>query len=217
MRLFTMCAAVLLVVGLTGCSKSDEPMPKTGFLPDYSLLQPVKESPKNTQMYLYKNPDAKRSDYHATMITPVALYQTATEHGISQQQIDAARREIDKGVHAEVSQMMPVTTTPGKGVAVLSVAITGATVEEDGFGPMNIIPISAAIKLASMATDLDSKNPAMIVELKFTDSVTGELLLESVSVVKGESFRKRSSTAGEFETMAKTWIKEGLTYSMNQR
>lgn len=214
MRLLTVCTAVLLVFGLTGCSPSDEPMPKTGFLPDYSLLQPVKESPKDTKMYVYKNHNAKRSDYHATMITPVALYQTATKHGITQQQINAARREIDKGVYNEVTKTMTVTSTPGKGVAVLSVAITGATVEEDGFSPMNIMPISAAIKLASMATDLDGKSPAMIVELKFTDSVTGELLLESVSVIKGESFRKRSSTAGEFETMAKTWVKEGLTYSM---
>lgn len=207
----------VLGLALVSCSKQQEAGPKpSGFLPNYSMLKPIK-SPEGTQIYLYKDPSVKRSDYNAVIVNPVTLYQTATKNGVTEEQIAAARADLNAGIKNIVSQSTTVTTKPGPGVATLSVAITGATVTEKGFSPLNLVPISAAIKLASRATDLDSKTPVLVVELKFTDSVTGKLLMESVSVVSGDTFRQRSNTPKEFQALAKTWIQQGLQYSLDQR
>lgn len=202
-----------LGLGLMSCSTT--PTPKleqtSGFLPDYNQLKPI-PSPKNSQIYTYTVPGVKRSDYNAIIVNPVMLYQTATKHGVTQDQIDTARVNLNTGIRNIISQYIPITTTAGPGVARLQVAITGATTDGTGFSPLNLIPISAAIKLATMATDTDSKVPGLVVELKFTDSVSGKLLREDVTMINGETFRNRSNTAAEFETLAQTWIQQALQY-----
>jgi len=210
-----LAAGILSLVVASCASKSPELQQTSGFLSDYTLLKPV-SSPKGTQIYTYKNPSISRNDYHAVVVKPVRLYQTATEDGVTAQQIETARANIDKGIKEIVSRKIPITSTPAKGVATLDVAITGATVEGKGFSPLNLIPISAALKLASMATDLDSKKPILVVELKFTDSLSGELLRETVTMISGESFRNRANTAKEFEQLAKNWVQQALKYSAAQ-
>ena len=201
-----------LALGLAGCA-SQSSLPKaSGFLPDYSLLKPV-PSPAGIQIYTYQNPAVKRSDYNAVLIAPVVLYQTATANGVTQAQIDAARDNIQNGLRKIVNQSIAVTSNRGPGVAQLNVAITGAALEGDGFHARNLIPISAAIKLASTATDLDKKTPVLVVELKFVDSMTGKLLRETVTTVHGDQFRNRVNTAGEFALLAQQWVQQALQYS----
>lgn len=213
-KLLSLCC---LTIALVSCSKSENPMPKSsGFLPHYTLLKQI-GSPKGTQLYVYKNPEVKREDYHAVIVQPVILYQTATANGVKKKEIAAAQADLNRDIEGIVSKSIDVTTVPGPGVASLSTAITGATVTEAGFSPMNIIPISAAIKLASMATDLDSKTPVLVIEMKLIDSVTGKSLLESLAVMSGETFRKRINTPQEFEQLAKVWIEKDLQLSLNQR
>lgn len=215
-----MIFASLLALSLTliGCSKSEAPMPKSsGFLPHYTLLKPAASSPKGTQLYIYKDPTVMRGDYHSVIVAPVSIYQTATTNGVTKKDIEGAQAELNRSTKETVAKSIEVTNVAGPGVATLSVAITGATVQGAGFSPLNLVPVSAAIKLASMATDLDSKTPVMVIELKFTDSVTGKSLLESLSVIDGESFRQRANTPKEFEALAKEWIKTDLQYSLDQR
>src|ERR1700722_8745457 len=85
----------IATLALSGCASSAPSMPKaSGFLPDYSLLKPVANPPAGTQIYTYSNPAVKRGDYTAVMVAPVVLYQTATENGVNNAQIDSARLNI---------------------------------------------------------------------------------------------------------------------------
>jgi hypothetical protein len=205
--------ACVLALSLVSCASNPPPLENTsGFLPNYSVLKPV-SSPEGSQIYTYTAPDVERSDYHALIVAPVILYQNAASHGVTNQQIATARANIDSGIKQVASQHIALTQTAGPGVAVLQVAITGATASADGFKPWNVIPISAAIKLATMATDTDSKTPVLVIELKFTDSVTGKLLREDVTVISGETFRNRANTPEEFQQLAQTWVKEALKYA----
>lgn len=204
----------VLALGLAGCASNSPPKLEqtSGFLPNYGVLKPV-SSPEGTQIYTYTDPSVHRGDYHALIVQPVALYQTATKNGITNQEIANARANLNKGVQDLASKYITVTQTPGPGVAVLNVAITGATAADAGFQPWNIIPVSAAIKLATMATDTDSKTPVLVIELKFTDSVSGKLLREDVTVISGDSFRDRAHTAEEFQNLAQVWIKQAWQYT----
>lgn len=210
-------AGFIATLALSGCASSSPAMPKaSGFLPDYSLLKPVANPPAGTQIYTYSNPAVQRGEYTAVMVAPVVLYQTATENGVNNTQIENARLNIQNGVKQIVSQKLPVVNQAGPGVATLTVAITGAQLKGSGFEPWNIIPISAAIKLTTMATGTDNKKPVLIVELKFVDSTSGTLLREVVSTISGDNFRNQANTAQEFQQLAQTWVQQALDYSSAQ-
>lgn len=210
----------LLIAGalftLTACSSGlQKPTQETGsgFLSDYNSLQSVPNPPAGTQIYTYNAPGVKRSDYKAVILSPVQLYQTATKEGITPDAITAAQAQLQAGISKIVAQKIALTDTPGPGVATLSVAITGAQLQTEGLKPWNLIPISAAITLASSATGLNSKTPVLIVEMKFTDSVSGKLLREVMTIASGESFRNKVNTGAEFTALAQTWVQEALQYS----
>jgi hypothetical protein len=202
------------VIALTGCSsapKSPTENP-SGFLPDYALLKPVTPAPEGMQVYSYVAPNVNRGDYHAVIVAPVTLYQTATKNGITTQDIADAQVSLQNGIRQIVSQKIPLTTIPGPGVAQLNVAITGAEVEQEGMKPRNLLPISAAIKLASVATGLNGKTPIMVIEMKFTDSVNGRLLKEILTTISGDQFRT-ASNASEFNALVQTWVQKAMQYS----
>ncbi len=204
------------VLALSGCGGSQGLAKPSGFLPNYSLLKQVPNTPSGTQVYTYSDPSFTPGNYNAVMVMPVSLYETATQNGVTAQQIQNAQANIQNGIIQLVSQKALVVTQPGLGVAKLSVAITGAQVQEEGFKPWNVIPISAAIKLTTMATGTDSKTPMLVVELKFEDSTTGKLLRETVATISGNSFRGQVNTAQEFQQLAQTWVQEALQYSATQ-
>ena len=208
--------AYVLALGLVGCaSNTPPPLESTsGFLPDYKVLKPV-SSPESTRVYSYTAPDVQRDQYSALMVSPVIVYQSATAHGITNQEIATARANLDNGIKRIAAQYIPLTQESGPGVAKLQVAITGATADQDGFKPWNVIPVSAAIKLATMATDTDSKTPVLMVELKFTDSVSGKLLREDVTIISGDSFRDRAKTPEEFVKLVQQWVQDAVQYTAN--
>tara|TARA_R110000868_G_scaffold380784_4_gene647012 strand:- start:10212 stop:10874 length:663 start_codon:yes stop_codon:yes gene_type:complete len=209
-------AIVFLAALLASCHKDYNPTTEApGFLPDYSILKKV-PSADGTEIYTYKSPSFKRSDYHAVIVMPVTLYQSATKKGVTEKQITAARTDIQDHITQIVNKQMPTAKKPGPGVARLNVAITGAMVENESLKIRNLIPISAAITIASRATGVNKKNAVLVVELKFTDSVSGKLLRETVSVINGEKFRMKSNTATEFTALANQWVKQALQYSSKQ-
>ncbi len=212
-KVLNITLALSFSILISGCATKIDPTTKApGFLPNYSLLKPI-PSPDGTQIYSYKDPKAQISDYHAALLMPVALYQTATESGVTAAQIEQARENIDQGIKQIVSKKLPLTTKSGPGVARVNIAITGAVLEGDGFSVRNLVPISAAIKLASMATGLDNKKPVMVVEIKVVDSQSEKLLKETVTTISGEKFRMNSNAVEEFQKLATEWVQQALTYS----
>lgn len=218
MKRFLSVLSCAIVLTLAGCASSlPTPTEKApGFLPDYSILTPVTNAPKGTKIYNYVAPGVKRSDYQAVIVEPVALYQNATTKGIAANQVNGARDALQAGIQQVVSQQMPLTNAAGPGVAQLDVAITGAVVDGQSFKVRNLIPVSAAIFMASKMTGLDKKTPAMMVELKFTDSVTHKLLRETVTIITGDHFRLNSTTSDAFSDMAQQWVVDALKYSAAQ-
>jgi len=210
---------LLLVTGsaclvLAGCASAPNLASEhSGFLPDYQLLKPVANPPANTKIYKYTNPSVVHGSYHAVIVSPVHLYQTVTKNGVTEAQVNMARERIQHGIMLVVGRKRHIVTKPGVGVAKLQVAITGAELQGEGMKPRNFIPISAALKLVSMATGYNEKKPVLMVELKFTDSRSGKLLREVVTTISGGEFRDKADIGEEFTQLAQTWVKQALKYS----
>ncbi len=211
MKKYVFLVLFTLIAFMTGCSNSSKKAPEpSGFLENNELLQPVL-SEDDMHIFVYQNPNIDPTQYFAVMIDPIYVYQDPKhESPITHENIEKARLEIDAGLQQVISNKYEVTQTPGFGVMRVKIAITGAFVEKEGFKVWNVIPVSAAIKLASKATGLDSKNAVLVVELKFTDSKTGALIKEMVTVMSGEDFRQNENINEEFQKLAHTWAEHAL-------
>jgi hypothetical protein len=211
--------ALAACITLSNCATQPAPQHKLpGFLPDYSLLKPLETSDTNVKAYVYHAPNINRNEYKAIIVEPVILYQHAMESGITKEQINAAKLALNNDLKTALMQKkIKLTTTAGPGVAQLSVAITGVEVDNEGFKPRNLLPISAVIKLSSMAVGLDAKKPVLAIETKVEDSKTLKLLTASVTTISGESFRHQVATPEEFTLIAKEWVKNAVRYALTPR
>lgn len=185
---------------------------KSGFLTssEYNRLSNVGSPAPGVNIYRYVSPDFNRSDWHGIMIDPVILFQTALKgegnKGLSEETIYETRMIIDDNLRENAARRFNVVDKPGPGIARLSVAITGAEVEGDGFKPWNAIPVSAVLFAAQKATGLDKKTPMLVVEAKMRNSVTGKIIGEGVYTMSGETFRTESSTPEAFQKLAIDWV-----------
>ncbi len=212
--------AALLLTACGGGGLTDAQ--RSGFLTssEYNRLQNVGSPAPGVNVYRYVSPDFNRSDWKGIMIDPVILYQTALKaegkKGLTDETIYQTRLLIDQELRSKTARRFNVVDKPGPNVARLSVAITGAEVEGDGFKPWNAIPISAVLFAAKKATGLDSKTPILVVEAKLRDSVTGKILGEGVYTMAGETFRTESSTSEAFQKLAIDWVTTAVRVAAGQ-
>ncbi|MBX9866116.1 MAG: DUF3313 domain-containing protein, partial [Burkholderiales bacterium] len=195
---------------LAACATKTVPTSQqSGFLNDYNKLQLVPNTDDGMNTYTYVSPTFKRSDYNAVMLDPVTIYQKATE-SITQENIYQVRQALDDSLKTAVSKQFNVVTTPGKGTARVSIAITGAEVEGEGFKPRNLMPISAVLALGAKATGLDNKQAVLLIEAKIIDSQSGALIGEAVSSMSSEKFRSEVKTKQQFQVLAEDWVKSAV-------
>lgn len=206
--LATTAALAVAACGGGGLTQSQ----KSGFLTstEYNRLEQVGSPAPGVAVYRYISPGFNRSDWKGVMIDPVILFQTALKNegkkGLSEETIYQTRVIIDNELKEKAAHRFNVVDKSGPGIARLSVAITGAEIEGDGFKPWNVVPVSAVLFAAQKATGLDSKTPSLVVEAKMRDSVSGKILGEGVYVMSGETFRMESSSAEAFQKLAINWV-----------
>lgn len=182
----------------------------SGFLTDYSQLSPVASSDDNIKTYRYVSPSFKRSDYHAVIINPVSIYQPKTDEQ-GGEILSSVQTSLNSYLSTAIAKQFTITQTPANGVAVVDVAITGAEVNGDGFHVRNLIPVSALIKITTKATGTDSKQAVLLVEAKIRDSVTKQLIGQSVTSISSDEFRDSSKTVAEFENNAQDWVRQAVS------
>ncbi|WP_231968482.1 DUF3313 domain-containing protein [Polynucleobacter necessarius] len=198
----------LLVTVLMGCSNAPklttQPMPKSGFLPDYSLLVPVTTSESDTRVWKYRKEGVNPGAYTAVILDPIYLNQNATKD-VSLEAISSAKAALQASMVEAVNARgnIRIVTNPGSGVARISAGTTGAESSTDSLQSWNFTPIGLALNAAAYAGGVNSKTPAILVESKITDSQTKQLLGEGLVTVQGESFRTAGGSVDSFIAMAK--------------
>lgn len=213
MKSTKLICTTLLSLSLISCaafasSKSSVPS-DSGFLgSDYSQLQPVPTGNDNVSLYRYVDPTFVRSNYRGLIINSVTIYNPTTNQDNST--LVNIRNSLNSYILNMASKQVNIATKPGPGIAVLDVAITGAEVVGDGFKPRNLIPVSAVIKIATMATGTDKKQAVVLIEAKLTDSQTNQVLGQSVTKINSDKFRDADTTSQQFQNDANTWIKQAV-------
>lgn len=181
---------------------------QSGFLSDYSLLQPVSSDDSNISSYRYVNPNFKRSDYHSVIVNPIKIYQPTTDQNESS--LAQIQNTLNQNLSDAIKNKFNLTDKSGDGVAVVSIAITGAKISKDGFRIRNLIPVSAVVKLVTKATDTDKKQAVLLIEAKIVDSKNQELIGQSVTSIRSDKFRDGSITLSKFESDTEVWIRQAV-------
>ncbi len=219
-KLSTLAIAISAVGILVACSNAPklatQPMPKSGFLPNYSLLVPVSTSQTDTRIWRYRKAGVNPGTYTAVILDPVYLNQNATKEA-TLESINKAKVALQASMIEAVQSRgnIAIVTKPGPGVARISVGITGAESSADSLQPWNFTPIGLALNAAAYAGGVNSKTPALLVESKIADSQTKEVIGEGLVTVQGESFRTGGGSVDSFVAMAKKVVRAAMEASAN--
>jgi len=221
-KLGTLLTALSLLVLLGACSNTpklaSQPMPKSGFLPDYSVLVPMSTSESDTRIWRYRKAGVNPGSYTAVILDPIYLNQNATKE-VTADAIVQAKVALQASMVEAINSRgnIKIVNQPGPGVARISVGITGAESSSDSLQPWNFTPIGLALNAAAYAGGVNSKTPAMLVESKITDSQSKEVIGEGLVTVQGESFRTSGGSVDSFVAMAKKVVKVALETSADPR
>ncbi|MBU3621492.1 DUF3313 domain-containing protein [Polynucleobacter sp. CS-Odin-A6] len=221
-KLGTVLTMLSLAVLLAACSNTPKlasrPMPKSGFLPNYSLLVPMSISESDTRIWRYRKAGINPGFYTAVILDPIYLNQNATKE-VTADVINQAKVALQASMVEAINSRgnISIVNQPGPGVARISVGITGAESSTDSMQPWNFTPIGLALSAAAYAGGVNSKTPAMLVESKITDSQSKEVIGEGLVTIEGESFRTSGGSVESFIAMAKKVVRVALETSADPR
>ena len=212
---------IISFLGVLGaCSNTpklaSEPMPKSGFLPNYSVLQSMSVSESDARVWRYRKAGVSPGSYTAVILDPIYLNQNATQN-IGADVISQTKLALQQSMIEAINNRgnVHIVSQPGPGVARLSVGITGGELSNDSLQPWNFTPVGLALNAAAYAGGVNSKTPALLVESKITDSQSNDLLGEGLVTLQGESFRTGSGSVESFVAMAKKVVRLAMETSAN--
>ena len=202
-------ALAITIASLAACSSGPklmtEKIPESGFLPNYKVMQPVDNTPKDIRVWRYLKPGLFAPSYTAVMIEPVYLNQREYTKEITPEVIAQTKKILEEAIRQAVSRRgdIKIVNQPGPAVLRVAIGITGAEISADGLKPWNFTPIGLATNAAAYAAGVNSRTPALVVENRITDSRSREFIAGGMVAVQGELFRLGSSSVGAFQDMTK--------------
>jgi hypothetical protein len=221
-KTIALIAVISLTTLIAACSSTpelaSEPIPESGFLPDYSALVAVPTNVADARIWRYRKPNVDPSQYTAVILDPIFLNQAATKE-VTAETIQKTKEALQTAMVKAVLDKgnMKIATESGPGVARISVGITGAETSADGLGPWSFTPIGLAINGAAYVGGVNGKTPALVVESKITDSQTNVLIGEGLVTVQGESFRTNSGSLDSFIALAGKVVEVAVGSSANPK
>ena len=167
---------------MSGAEGQRPPVAHSGFLGDYSKLQP---GPKGGAAMVYVNRNAEWSRYHSILVAPVQFWSSGENVPDSDQKVltsyfyNSLRKNLEKS--------FTLVEKPGPGVMVLKVALTGATASTPVLRSVSVIVPQARVLNAaqSLATGSYAFVGAAQAEGQIVDSVTGERLAAAIDRREG--------------------------------
>ena len=188
--------AAVAAFALTGCAttKQAKKVETTGFLPDYSVLEPGGEG---RALLVYRNPSADFSKYDKVIIDRVTIWKS---DGSSLDKVDPAdlRRlalDLHYAIKGKLADDYTVVDAAGPGTLRVQVALTEAGQSNAAMDVFSTILPQARVLSAgkSMATGTEAFVGGAAAEAAISDAETGELLLAGVDKRTGGKSLKGST------------------------
>ncbi|HNP59492.1 MAG TPA: DUF3313 domain-containing protein [Nitrospirales bacterium] len=172
-----MVSILIILAGVAGCAQTEQAkeVELSGFLEDYSILQPGKEG---EALLLYKNPQADFSIYRAVYVEP-AIVLISKQSTVPQEELHRLADDLRSKVIWKLKEDFLVVPKLVPGALQIELALTEAEPSDVGMDIVStIIPPAAMVSGAKkLATGTQAFVGRASVEAKLTDGNTGTLLM----------------------------------------
>lgn len=180
---------------LGGCaSKVTEPEQYSGFLADYSRLQPA-TSPTGQPVLRWMAPGVKLENYRHLVVQSIGFYPTPTP---SEQigapalaDLEAYSSQQIKAAFGRRFQVLEAGAQPGPQTLILRAAITGVDTKAEGLKPYEVIPIALVVAATTSATGARDRTTELFVEAELVDASTGQPVLQVVRKGYGKELENK--------------------------
>jgi hypothetical protein len=177
-------ASLALVLGSAPAFAQSQQPVNSGFLPDYSKLQPAADR-EGVRSWVNRSADYRQYSkimFHPTVVvvTPGPDYK-----GV---QPDALKRMTDNFAEAFKSALAPayqIVNEPGPDVLQVRLAITGVQPVAPGLNPTDLLPIKAVFNIGRAAAGKSPQVAEMSAEMEVLDGA-GKPVAAAVATRKGD-------------------------------
>ena len=155
---------------LTACASSTpQPSQYSGFLSDYSQLQPA-QSASGAPVMRWVSPDFKPENYRSVLVERPVFYPTPTPTAqVSQQTLDSIALYLQQAIRLELAGRFKVVEYADRDTLVLRSAITAVNLSPEGLKVYEVVPIALVAAAASTAAGTRDLNSSIYVELEAID------------------------------------------------
>ena len=128
---------------LAACSSNQvDPSEYSGFLKDYSRLQPA-QSISGAPVMRWIDPGMKVANYSQVFIEPSQFYPRPEPTAvISAQTLQAITRYFNEALRRQMGSVMSLAQGPGPQTIVVRPAITAVSTHTEGLKPYEVIPVA---------------------------------------------------------------------------
>lgn len=155
---------------LAGCaSKTTQPSQYSGFLSDYSQLQPA-QSASGAPVMRWVAPDFKAQNYRSVLVEKPVFYPAPTpSEQVSQKTLDEITTYLQQAMQLELAGQYRVVQQADQDTLVLRSAITAVNLSAEGLKVYEVVPIALLAAAASTAAGTRDLNTNIYVELEAID------------------------------------------------
>lgn len=160
-------SATLLLVGCA--SKTTQPSQYSGFLGDYSQLQPA-QSASGAPVLRWVSPDFDLQRYRSVLVEkPVFRPAPAPNAQVSQQTLDEIANYLQQAMQLELAGRLRIVNQSDRDTLVLRTAISAISLSPEGLKVYEVIPIALVAAAASRAAGTRDLDTDIYVELEAID------------------------------------------------
>jgi hypothetical protein len=160
---------------LAGCaSKTPTPSQYSGFLSDYSQLQPA-QSASGAPVMRWVSADFNIENYRSVLVERPQFYPAPTPHSqVSQQTLDDIALYLQQAIRLELAGRLRVVEHADRETLVLRSAITAVNLSPEGLKVYEVVPVALVAAAASTAAGTRDLNTEVYVELEAIDGRTSQ-------------------------------------------
>ena len=185
MKIFVLFFLSVAICACSSNSVEDMSQPPSGFIGDYSKFEKV-ETSDGLKSFKYVSDEIKSGIYHKVIIDPVAFYpREETSDQVTSELLSQTKAYFDENFVAAITQSIEVVDSPQPGALRVTPRITAIQTTTGDVSLKEVVPIGAVIALGKAATGHRRQNVEVFVEIKATDSLSGEFIGGTIKQGKG--------------------------------
>ncbi|HUE91823.1 DUF3313 domain-containing protein [Pseudomonas sp.] len=201
---------------LGGCASSTtKPNQYSGFLGDYSQLQPA-QSASGAPVMRWISPELDLQRYRSVVVEKPLFYPAPQPSAqVSQQTLDAIAAYLQQAMQRELAGRLRIVNQADQDSLVLRSAISAVSLSAEGLKVYEVVPIALVAAAASTAAGTRDLNSEIYIELEAIDGRNSQPMARVVRKGHGLQLENDSTQLRleDIKPVLDSWAKDARTFN----